>query len=91
MKLSVQAVRVVCFLSVLACGIHSQAQLPVTQISAIFPLGAQAGTNVDVTVSGGVVEDVQRLVFSHPGITAQVKKAKVDEFADEEQPPIGDR
>lgn len=47
------------------------AQLPSTRLAAVFPPGAQAGTTVDLAVTSGVeLEELTRLVFNHPGITA---------------------
>ncbi|MCA9040871.1 MAG: hypothetical protein KDA65_11025 [Planctomycetaceae bacterium] len=50
------------------------AQLPVTTLRSVAPLGAQAGTTVEVSItSGDEAGDVTRLLFNHPGITAQPK------------------
>lgn len=54
------------------------AQLPSTRLFALFPAGGQAGTTVDVTItSGQELEDIQRLVFDHPGINAAPKMQDV--------------
>jgi hypothetical protein len=62
------------------CGAMSaselSAQLPQTRLYAIFPPGSQVGTSVEVRLSGGVdLEEIDRLVFSHPGIKAVPKTA----------------
>ncbi|RMG39687.1 MAG: hypothetical protein D6725_04760, partial [Planctomycetota bacterium] len=50
------------------------AQLPATRLYAVFPPGGQAGKTFDVTIlSGADLDDVDALVFSHPGITAKQK------------------
>ncbi|MAT14682.1 MAG: hypothetical protein CMJ46_05355 [Planctomyces sp.] len=50
------------------------AQLPVTTLRAIDPLGAQAGSTTEVTITDGdEAGDVTGLIFNHPGITAQPK------------------
>lgn len=50
------------------------AQLPQTRLHALFPPGGQAGTHVDVTITSGAdLEEIQRLVFNHPGLTASAK------------------
>jgi len=55
-----------------------QAQLPATRLFAVFPTGGQAGTTVDVTItSGQELEEIQRLIFSHPGIVAAPKTQDV--------------
>jgi hypothetical protein len=63
------------------------AQLPSTQFSRIFPLGAKFGTTIDVTVAGGDHIELSQLVFSHPGIKATPKMHKPSEFFDEEPLP----
>jgi hypothetical protein len=62
----------VALLAVLATS--AQAQLPTTRIYSVFPQGAQAGSAVDVTVTNGAdLEDLDQLLFSHPGIKATHK------------------
>jgi hypothetical protein len=56
------------------------AQLPVTQLTSIYPCGGKAGTAVEVTLGGNDLEDVEKLLFSHPGITAAVKMSTPTEF-----------
>lgn len=41
---------------------------PQPRIASIFPVGAKAGTTVDVTALGTDLEDATALVFTHPGI-----------------------
>lgn len=41
---------------------------PQPRIASIFPIGAKAGTTVDVTALGTDLEDATALVFTHPGI-----------------------
>lgn len=51
----------------------ASAQLPVIELGAISPAGTKAGSEVDLRISSGVhTEEVDRLRFSHPGITAEV-------------------
>jgi hypothetical protein len=48
-------------------------QVPQPKIYALQPPGAKAGTTVDVKISSGTeLDGVDRLIFSHPGITAKV-------------------
>jgi hypothetical protein len=56
------------------------AQLPTTQLTSIFPPGGKAGATVNVTLGGNDLEDVERLLFNHPGITAAAKMAEPTEF-----------
>ncbi|MEX2173512.1 MAG: hypothetical protein WD872_04065, partial [Pirellulaceae bacterium] len=56
------------------------AQLPATQLNSVFPPGGKAGTTLDVALDGNDLEQVDRLVFSHPGITAAAKMGAPSEF-----------
>ena len=50
------------------------AQLPQTRIAAVFPMGGQAGQTFDLTLTSGTdLEEVGKLLFTHPGITAAPK------------------
>ena len=50
------------------------AQLPQNRLTSVFPVGAQQGATVDVTVTGGSDQDeLDGLFFSHPGIKATQK------------------
>ncbi|MDB4786551.1 MAG: hypothetical protein P8M30_10125 [Planctomycetaceae bacterium] len=61
-------------LLVLFVGPTLEAQVAQTGISAVSPPGAQRGQAIDVTISSGKDLDmVDKLVFSHAGITAKQK------------------
>lgn len=49
--------------------------LPAPRLLQVFPAGARAGSTVEVTVAGRHLEDAERLVFSHPGIKAELVPA----------------
>jgi len=51
----------------------SAQQLPRATLSSVFPAGGQQGATLDVTVSGGDLDDSNKLTFSHLGITAKQK------------------
>ena len=51
----------------------SAQQLPRATLSSVFPAGGQQGVTLAVTVSGGDLDDSNKLTFSHPGITAKPK------------------
>ncbi|WP_166831325.1 hypothetical protein [Thalassoroseus pseudoceratinae] len=54
------------------------AQLPQCRLHAVFPPGAQAGTEVDVTVTAGQdLDDLTTLLFNHPGLKATQKTKDV--------------
>lgn len=66
--------RLICLLAVAVFGSDAQAQLPVTQLRAIFPPGAQAGQTVQVSiVEGSDVDEISHVIFNHPGIQLQGK------------------
>ncbi len=49
-------------------------QLPRARLSSIFPAGGQQGATLDVTVTGGDLDDSNKLTFSHAGISAKPKQ-----------------
>ncbi len=54
----------------------AKAELPVIRLDRIFPLGATAGTTIEVEFAAADSEDVRELKFDHPGIKAQLLKDK---------------
>jgi len=48
-----------------------QVTLPLPRLLTVMPMGGQAGTTVEVTITGESIEDVSALQFSSPKITAQ--------------------
>ena len=62
-------------------------QLPQPKLYALFPAGAKAGAEADVRLSGGAELDrVDRLVFSHPGITSRRVEQPADRFYPQGRP-----
>lgn len=54
----------------------ASAQLPQTRLYAAFPCGGKVGTTFDLTITSGAdLDEVDRLSFNHPGISA-VQKTK---------------
>src|SRR4051794_28851252 len=47
-----------------------QVTLPLPRLLTVTPMGGQAGTKVDVTITGENLEEVSSLVFSSPKISA---------------------
>ncbi|MEZ6121684.1 MAG: PPC domain-containing protein [Planctomycetaceae bacterium] len=47
------------------------AELPSVRFDRLTPLGAEAGTTVEVEIVGADIEDVRSLWFDHPGLTAE--------------------
>ena len=65
-------------LMVLALATPAYCQLPSTRLFAVFPPGGQAGTAVDLAITNGLeLEEVNRLLFNHPGIVAAQKMQDV--------------
>jgi hypothetical protein len=60
----------------IVCSLASttQAELPSIRFDRILPLGAGAGTSVEVEVAGRDVEEVNALLFDHPGFKAELVK-----------------
>jgi len=57
----------------------AMAQMPVTQLKGVFPSAAEVGGTAKVEVLGqGPLEEIDRLIFSHPGITASVEPGESD-------------
>src|SRR4051794_21651437 len=55
----------------------ARADLPSPRFDRLSPLGAAAGTTVEVEVAGADLEDAAKLLFDHSGLTAeQVKGTK---------------
>lgn len=63
----------------------ARAELPSPRLDRIFPLGASAGTTVEVEIQGADLEGVKRLISDHPGVVATHvadRKFKVSVAAD---------
>lgn len=56
----------------------AHAQLPQAKLFAVFPPGAQAGQTIELTVASGEdIDELAKLHFTHPGITAVQKTQDV--------------
>ena len=66
-------------------GPRAFAQLPAARLDAVHPAGAAPGSTVDLTIQGADLDDVTGLLFSHPGITAEPKRAAPGPFDDAPQ------
>lgn len=55
-------------------------ELPSPRFDRLTPLGAGAGTTVDVEVAGGDLEGLTALRFDHPGLTATLVPDKPNRF-----------
>ncbi len=68
------------FILALAACSAALAQLPFTQLTSIFPPGGKPATSVEVTVAGADLDEADKLVFNHPGITATAKMTTPTDF-----------
>ncbi len=78
-----------CFLLFLAacfCLQPVQAQLPTVRLDGVFPAGEAPGATVELTITGNDLDDVDRLVFSHDGISMTRKMAEETPFEEGPQP-----
>lgn len=66
---------------------NSFAQLPATRLDAVSPLGGTPGSTFDLVIQGNDLDNVDRLIFSAPGISAEPKLAEKTEF-DETPLPV---
>lgn len=58
-------------LTTAASSLAQQVTLPLPRLLTLMPMGGQAGTNVEVTLTGDNLEEIQELSFSTPKITAK--------------------
>ncbi len=70
-------------------GMPLYGQLPEARLHHVFPPGGQIGASADVTVKGVDLDELNRLVFSHAGITATPKLAPGEPFDEQPRPLPG--
>src|SRR5437868_2148401 len=58
-----------------------QVTLPLPHLLTMMPMGGQAGTTVEVTITGENIEDAGELVFSTPKITAKAVLGAENKFS----------
>jgi len=68
------------FTTVLLFAQTTYAELPSIRFDRITPLGATAGTTIDVEIAGADIEGVESLWFDHAGLTAEPVKDKERNF-----------
>jgi hypothetical protein len=57
----------------LTAPVAAQQQLPLAQLTSIFPFGGKVGATFEVTLNGPDLDDLKALHFSHAGISAKPK------------------
>ena len=60
--------------------------LPSPRVQSVFPVGVKAGTSVEVTVTGFDVEEPEKLLFAHPGLTGEYLKPPTEPTPDPKDP-----
>lgn len=54
----------------------ARAELPLIRFDRLSPIGAAAGSTIEVEVLGGDIEEVKSLRFDHPGLKAEFVKER---------------
>jgi hypothetical protein len=65
------------------------AQTPTALLSNVVPCGGKVGATFEVTVTGANLDEGEKLLFSHPGITAKPKENPPNEFNPQAQKAPG--
>lgn len=65
----------------------ASAQLPSPHLRSIHPVGAKAGTTLDVSITGSELDEISGLLFSHPGLSAKRVIVPASEFHPERTDP----
>lgn len=68
----------------------AHAQLAHARLYSIFPPGGQAGSEVEVKISGADLDEVHTLRFTHPGITATQQMTEADGVRKKAEPTPGE-
>jgi len=58
-----------------------QVTLPLPRLLTVMPMGGQAGTNVEITITGDNLEEIRDLAFSTPKITAKPVAGAENKFS----------
>lgn len=66
----------------------ASAQLPFPHFRSIHPVGAKAGTTLDVSIAGSELDGTSGLLFSHPGLSAERVIVPAAEFQPEYPDPF---
>lgn len=53
-----------------------QAELPLIRFDRLSPIGAAAGSTIEVEILGGDIEEAKSLLFDHPGLKAEFVKER---------------
>jgi hypothetical protein len=72
-SLSIPAILGLVVASASATAMAQSVCLPAPRLLTTMPMGGQAGTKVEITITGEHLDDASELYFSYPGITATLK------------------
>ncbi len=56
--------------------VAAYAELPLIRFDRLSPIGAAAGSTVEIEVLGGDIEEMKSLRFDHPGLKAEFVKER---------------
>ena len=62
--------------AILTASDQAHAELPLIRFDRLSPIGAAAGSTIEVEVLGGDIEEVKSLLFDHPGLKAEFVKER---------------
>jgi hypothetical protein len=72
---------------VAGCGaLAAFGQLPMPKLTSLSPPGGKVGSEIELKITGGELENADRLMFSHPGITATLKMEAAGDFSRQPRP-----
>lgn len=83
---SVLLLPVLAFGILAAAGTAARGDFPRATLASLQPSGGAVGSQVTVTLVGADLDDLEKLVFSHPGITAVPAMTPPGEFDPEPRP-----
>lgn len=78
-----------CLIALAVVAAPARGEFPRPRLGGMFPPGGRAGSSVEVTLTGGDLDEVDRLVFSHPGITATPSMLAAGAFDTGPRPAAG--
>jgi hypothetical protein len=73
------------FATVILCAVSVRAELSSPRLNSVWPAGGKQGSEFEVEVKGGDVDEPRALYFSHPGITAEYLPPDPEEKKDEKK------
>jgi hypothetical protein len=75
-QLFARSVRLFVLFMLLATSNPANAELPLIRFDRLSPIGAAAGSTIEVEILGGDIEEAKSLLFDHPGLKAEFVKER---------------